>query len=56
VSPSFWVLKAPFVRQYQRIQEFWLPLQDETHSQIRFAGEYVVRIDYADYHLTTRPE
>ena len=51
-SPSFWVVKAPFVREYQRIGRFWLPLQDETHSQIRFAGEYVLRIHYADYQIT----
>jgi hypothetical protein len=53
-SPSVWVLRAPFVRQYQRIDSFWLPLQDETHSQIRFAGEYVLRIQYADYHITAK--
>ena len=53
-SPSFWVTRAPFVREYQRIGEFWLPLQDETHSQIRFAGEYVLRIQYADYQITPR--
>jgi hypothetical protein len=50
-SPSFWVVHAPFVREYQRIDGFWLPLQDETHSQIRFAGEYVLRIQYADYRI-----
>jgi hypothetical protein len=53
-SPSFWVLRAPFVRDYQRISGFWLPRQDETHSQIRFAGEYVLRIQYADYQISAR--
>jgi hypothetical protein len=51
-SPSFWVIRAPFVREYQRVDRFWLPLKDETHSQIRFAGEYILRIDYADYQIT----
>jgi hypothetical protein len=52
-SPSFWVVRAPFVRDYQRVDQFWLPLQDETHSHIRFAGDYVLRIQYADYQITT---
>jgi len=53
-SPSFWVVRAPFVREYQRVDRFWLPLKDETHSQIRLAGEYILRIDYADYQITAR--
>lgn len=53
-SISFWITRAPFVREYQRISGFWLPLQDETHSQVRFAGEYVLRIQYVDYQITPR--
>jgi len=55
VSPSFWIVRAPFVREYQRIDGFWLPLLDETHSQIRIIGEYVLHIEYSDYHLTVKP-
>ena len=51
-SPSVWVVKSPFVRQYKRVDRFWLPHQDETHSQIRFAGEYILRIQYDDYQVT----
>jgi len=54
-SPSFWVVRAPFVREYQRVDGFWLPLQDETRTEIRFAGPYVLRIQYADYHITAKP-
>ena len=54
-SPSMWVVHAPFVREYQRVDRFWLPLQDETHTEIRFAGPYVLRIQYADYHITSTP-
>jgi hypothetical protein len=53
-SPSFWVVRAPFVREYQRINTFWLPLRDETHSQIRFVGEYILRVEYGDYQITPR--
>ncbi len=53
-SPSFWVVRAPFVREYQRIGGFWLPLQDETHTRIRFVGEYVLQVKYGDYRITAR--
>lgn len=53
-SPSFWVVRAPFVREYERVGRFWLPLEDETHSQIRFVGEYVLRIQYADYQINAK--
>ena len=55
VSPSFWIVRAPFVREYQRIDGFWLPLRDETHSQVRIIGEYILHIEYSDYHLTVKP-
>jgi hypothetical protein len=53
-SPSFWVVRAPFVREYQRVDQFWLPRQDETRTDIRFAGAYVLRIEYADYQINTK--
>ena len=54
-SPSFWVVKAPFVREYQRIGGFWLPARDETRSQIRFAGAYILRIQYTNYEIVPKP-
>ena len=53
-SPSFWVVRAPFVREYQRVDRFWLPRQDETRTEIRFAGPYVLRIQYADYQINAK--
>jgi hypothetical protein len=53
-SPSFWIVRAPFVREYQRVDRFWLPHQDETRTEIRFAGPYVLRIQYADYQINPR--
>jgi hypothetical protein len=53
-SPSFWIVRAPFVREYQRVDRFWLPRQDETRSEIRFAGPYVLRIQYADYQINAK--
>ena len=48
-SLSMWVTRAHLVREYQKVGEFWLPLQDATQAQIRFVGEYILQIDYGDY-------
>jgi hypothetical protein len=53
-SLSFWVARAHLVREYQKIGEFWLPLKDATHAQIRFVGEYILQIDYDDYDINQK--
>jgi len=46
---SFWIERADFVRQYQKIGEFWLPQRDETSVQVRLYGNKVLTIDHQDY-------
>jgi hypothetical protein len=46
---SFWVEKVNFVRQYQRLGEFWLPLEDKSVVTVRFAGKKILTIDHGDY-------
>jgi len=46
---SFWIERADFVRQYQKIGGFWLPQRDETFVQVRLYGKKVVTIDHQDY-------
>jgi hypothetical protein len=48
-SLSFWITRADFVRQYQRIGEFWLPAQDETLVRMRMAGRKILTIQHQDY-------
>jgi hypothetical protein len=48
-SLSFWITRADFVRQYQRIGEFWLPAQDETLVRMRMAGRKILTIQHRDY-------
>jgi hypothetical protein len=48
-NPSFWIQRADFVRQYQKIGRFWLPERDETLVQVRFYGKKVLAIDHQDY-------
>jgi len=46
---SFWIERADFVRQYQKIGKFWLPQRDETSVQVRLYGKKVLTIDHQDY-------
>lgn len=46
---SFWIEQADFVRQYQKIDGFWLPLKDETFVQVRLYGDSELTIDHKDY-------
>ena len=48
-SPSFWITRADFVRQYQKIGEFWLPAKDETLVHVRLYGKKILTIEHRDY-------
>lgn len=56
-SVSFWIKKVDFVRRYQRIDGFWLPLRDETITDVRLIGRNIFTIDHGSYEIngtTTR--
>ena len=46
---SFWIQRADFVRQYQKIEGFWLPQKDQTFVQVRLYGKKVLTIEHQDY-------
>ena len=46
---SFWITQSDFVRQYQKIEGFWLPAKDETHVHVRLYGEKILTIEHRDY-------
>jgi len=48
-KPSFWINRADFVRQYQRIDGFWLPLRDETSVEVKIYGRRVFTVDHQQY-------
>jgi len=50
-NPSFWIKRVNFVRRYQNIGEFWLPLKDESTTQVRIVGTNVLTIDYTNYEI-----
>ena len=50
-EPSFWIHRADFVRQYQKIEGFWLPFRDETFVDVRIYGKRIFTIDHQDYSI-----
>ena len=48
-KPSFWVNRADFVREYQRIDGFWLPVRDETFVEVKMYGRKVFTVDHKNY-------
>jgi hypothetical protein len=48
-KPSFWIERADFVRQYQKIDGFWLPEKDRTFVHVRLYGKKVLTIDHQNY-------
>jgi hypothetical protein len=48
-SPSFWIKRVDFVRQYQKIGEFWLPQREQSVAKVRIYGTKVLKIDYEKY-------
>ncbi|MCI0696003.1 outer membrane lipoprotein-sorting protein [candidate division KSB1 bacterium] len=50
-NPSFWIKRVDFVRRYQKVGKFWLPLKDESTSQVRVVGAHVLTINYGNYQI-----
>jgi hypothetical protein len=48
-KPSFWINRADFVREYQRIEGFWLPYHDETFVEVKIYGRRVFTVDHEQY-------
>lgn len=55
-KPSFWVNRADFVREYQKVDEFWLPLRDETQVEVKIYGKRVLTIEHGPYVLPSESQ
>ena len=53
-NPSLWIKQVEFVRRYQKIGDFWFPLQDLSVSQVRIAGKGTLTIDHRDYQILAK--
>jgi hypothetical protein len=43
---SFWITRAEFVRQYEKIGDFWLPSKDETFVDVKLYGNKILTIEH----------
>jgi hypothetical protein len=48
-SPSSWIKQVDFVRDYQKIDGFWLLSREEAVSAIRIFGKETLTVDYQNY-------
>jgi hypothetical protein len=48
-SPSFWIKRVDFVRQYQKIDGFWLPIREQSIAKVKIYGTKILTIGYQDY-------
>jgi hypothetical protein len=51
-SPSMWVKKTVINHRYEKLGDFWLPVENNTDSVIRLGGHALLSIEYKDYKLT----
>ena len=45
-NPSFWIKRADFVRQYEKIGDFWLPAMDQTFVDVKLYGKKILSIEH----------
>jgi hypothetical protein len=48
-NPSFWIKRVDFVRDYKKIDGFWLLSREEAVSTVRVFGKETLTIDYQNY-------
>jgi hypothetical protein len=48
-SPSFWIKRVDFVRDYVKVGGFWLLSKEEVISDVRMFGRETMTVDYRDY-------
>jgi len=50
-NPSWWTKKIHFVRQCEKIGDFWLPRTDESVTTVRVFGTHILTIEHQDYQV-----
>jgi hypothetical protein len=55
-NPSFWIKNTAVHHIYQKLGDFWFPLENESTSTMRVGGRAVLSIKYSNYEiLAARP-
>jgi hypothetical protein len=51
-NPSLWVSHTQIEYRWAKVGAFWLPVHNESKTQVRMGGKAVLTIDYTDYQIT----
>jgi hypothetical protein len=51
-NPSLWVSRTEIEYRWGKIGGFWLPIHNESQTQVRMGGRAMLSIDYVDYQIT----
>jgi hypothetical protein len=51
-NPSLWVSHTEVEYRWTKIGQFWLPVQNQSETQVRMGGKATLTIDYSDYQIT----
>jgi outer membrane lipoprotein-sorting protein len=50
-NPSFWLTKVRFTHHYTKLGPYWLPVSDQSDSNVRIFGPTEVTVEYYDYRI-----
>ena len=50
-NPSMWITKTEIRHHYQKFQDFWLPVENQSISSLRLGGRATLTITYQDYEI-----
>jgi hypothetical protein len=50
-NPSIWISKTEIHQNYQNFEGFWLPVENQSVSSLRFGGRSNLKITYQDYEI-----
>lgn len=50
-NPSIWITKTEIRHHYQKFQDFWLPVENQSISSLRLGGRATLTITYQDYEI-----
>ncbi|MFY9689188.1 MAG: hypothetical protein WA369_11240 [Candidatus Acidiferrales bacterium] len=54
-NPSFWVKQVDFVRDYRKVDGFWLVSSEKVVSEVRIFGKETLTVDYDNYAVNAAP-
>ena len=51
-NPSWWIRRTQIRHKYAKLGQFWLPVHNQSVSQIRMGGKAVLTIEYGNYRIS----